>query len=110
MRSEPVNMNTPVFGAPPPPSIARPRGFERPVSLAEVLDRVLTKGAVVAGEVVISVAGIELVYLGLNVVLTSVETARSSKQANFQLVAAATAGSAATSVIAGPLEIVDDAC
>jgi hypothetical protein len=41
-----------------------------------VLDRVLNKGAVVAGEVVISVAGVDLLYLGLNVVLTSVETAR----------------------------------
>lgn len=60
------------------PSIAR-RGSDRPVSLSEVLDRVLTKGAVVAGEVVISVAGIDLVYLGLNVVLTSVETARRCK-------------------------------
>ncbi len=57
----------------------RPRGFERPVSLAEVLDRVLNKGAVVAGEVVISVAGIDLVYLAVNLVLTSVETARGSK-------------------------------
>ena len=57
----------------------RPRGFERPVSLSEVLDRVLNKGAVVAGEVVISVAGIDLVYLALNLVLTSVETARASK-------------------------------
>jgi gas vesicle structural protein len=64
---------------PLPLAARRPRGFERPVSLAEVLDRVLTKGAVVAGEVVISVAGIDLVYLGLNVVLTSVETARRTK-------------------------------
>ena len=54
----------------------RPRGFERPVALSEVLDRVLNKGVVVAGEVVISVAGVDLLYLGLNVVLTSVETAR----------------------------------
>ena len=54
----------------------RPRGLERQVSLAEVLDRVLNKGAVVTGEVVISVAGIDLVYLGLNVVLTSIQTAR----------------------------------
>jgi len=51
----------------------------RPVTLSDVLDRVLTKGAVVAGEVVISVAGIDLVYLGLNVVLTSVETAMRTK-------------------------------
>lgn len=70
----------PRLDAPRAPSVARPRGFERPVSLAEVLDRVLAKGAVVAGEVVISVAGVELVYLGLNVVLTSVETARRSKE------------------------------
>jgi Gas vesicle protein len=69
----------PRVNAPRPVSIGRPRGFERPVSLSEVLDRVLTKGAVVAGEVVISVAGIELVYLGLNLVLTSVETARKCK-------------------------------
>ena len=54
----------------------RPRGLERPVSLSEVLDRVLNKGEVVTGEVMIAVAGIELEYLGLNVVLTSVQTAR----------------------------------
>jgi gas vesicle structural protein len=54
----------------------RPRGREAPVSLAEVLDRLLNKGVVVTGEVVISVAGIDLVYLGLNVVLTSIQTAR----------------------------------
>jgi hypothetical protein len=30
----------------------------------------------VAGEITISVAGVDLVYLGLQVVLTSVETAR----------------------------------
>jgi hypothetical protein len=54
----------------------RPRGFEKPVTLSEVLDRVLNKGVVVTGEVVISVAGIDLIYLGLNVVLTSIQTAR----------------------------------
>jgi len=46
------------------------------VSLCEALDRVLNKGAVVVGEVTISVADIDLVYLGLQVVLTSIETAR----------------------------------
>ncbi len=61
--------------------VPRPRGFERPVSLVEVLDRVLTKGAVVAGEIVISIADVDLVYLGLNLVLSSVETARASKEA-----------------------------
>ena len=60
------------------PVAQRPKGFERPVSLSEVLDRVLNKGVVVAGEVVISVAGIDLVYLGINVLLTSVQTALES--------------------------------
>ena len=46
------------------------------VSLCEALDRVLNKGAVVVGEVTISVADIDLIYLGLQVVLTSIETAR----------------------------------
>jgi TRC40/GET3/ArsA family transport-energizing ATPase len=48
------------------------------VSLCEALDRVLNKGAVVSGEVTIAVAGVELVYLGFELVLTSVETARAA--------------------------------
>jgi hypothetical protein len=47
---------------------------ERQVALCEVLDRVLNKGVVLAGSAVISVAGIDLVYLGLQLVLTSTET------------------------------------
>jgi gas vesicle structural protein len=46
------------------------------VSLCELLDRVLNKGIVVVGEATISVADIDLVYLGLQVVLTSIETCR----------------------------------
>ena len=46
------------------------------ISLCEVLDRVLNKGAVIVGDVMISVADIDLIYLGLQIVLTSVETAR----------------------------------
>ncbi|OFW12711.1 MAG: hypothetical protein A3J29_14910 [Acidobacteria bacterium RIFCSPLOWO2_12_FULL_67_14b] len=45
-------------------------------SLCEVLDRVLNKGVVVAGDITISVADIDLIYLGLQVVLTSIEKAR----------------------------------
>ena len=45
------------------------------LSLCEALDRILNKGAVVVGEVTISVAGIDLVYLGLHVMLSSIETA-----------------------------------
>ena len=50
------------------------RSSER-VSLCETLDRVLNKGAVVAGEVTISVADIDLIYLGLQVMISSVEAA-----------------------------------
>lgn len=49
------------------------------VSLCDTLDRVLNKGVVVAGEVVISVAGIDLVYVGLTLTLTSIETANELK-------------------------------
>lgn len=45
------------------------------VSLLDVLDHVLNCGVVIHGSLVISLAGVDLVYLGLNAVLTSVETA-----------------------------------
>jgi|WetSurMetagenome_2_1015567.scaffolds.fasta_scaffold03640_6 hypothetical protein len=51
------------------------------VTLCEVLDRILNKGAVVVGEVRISVANIDLIYLGLQLVLTSIESARDIGQA-----------------------------
>ena len=44
------------------------------LSLAEMVNRVLDRGAVISGEVVISVAGIDLVYLGLNLVVASIES------------------------------------
>jgi gas vesicle structural protein len=43
------------------------------VTLLELLDRVLNKGVVVAGDLTISVADIDLLYLGLRVLLCSVE-------------------------------------
>ena len=48
---------------------------EDDVSLLDILDHVLNAGVIVHGSLVISLAGVDLVYLGLNVVLTSVETA-----------------------------------
>jgi hypothetical protein len=48
---------------------------EEDVSLLDILDHVLNAGVVVQGSIVISLAGVDLVYLGLNAVLTSVETA-----------------------------------
>lgn len=54
---------------------------ERGCSLCELLDRVLNTGVVAMGEIVISVAGVDLIYLNLNLLLTSVETARAQTAA-----------------------------
>jgi gas vesicle structural protein len=44
-------------------------------SLLDILDHVLNAGVVIHGNVIISLAGVDLVYVGLNVVVTSIETA-----------------------------------
>ena len=44
------------------------------LSLLETLDHVLDRGLVIAGEVTIAVADVDLVFLGLNVLVGSVET------------------------------------
>jgi hypothetical protein len=56
-------------------------GGDGEVSLLEILDHVLNSGVVIHGSLVISLAGVDLVYLGLNVVLTSIETAIRNTQA-----------------------------
>jgi len=43
------------------------------ISLCELLDRVLNKGAVLTGEIIISVANIELLYIGVNLLVSSIE-------------------------------------
>ena len=44
------------------------------VTLVELVDRVLNKGVVITGDVLLSVAGVDLVYVGLRVLLSSVAT------------------------------------
>lgn len=51
----------------------RPRD-NNDLALAELLDRVLTKGVVVWGDATISVAGVDLVYVGLKLLVASVDT------------------------------------
>lgn len=51
------------------------RTDEENVSLCEVLDRLLHKGAVIQGDITISVADIDLLYLGVRLLVTSIETA-----------------------------------
>lgn len=45
------------------------------VTLLELLDRVLDKGVVLSGDITLSVADVDLVYVGLRVLLSSVEAA-----------------------------------
>lgn len=53
------------------------------VTLLEILDRVLDKGVVISGDMVISVANVDLIYLGLKVLLSSVETMEQLRGAPF---------------------------
>jgi hypothetical protein len=50
--------------------------------LCEALDRVLNTGVVALGEVTLSVADVDLIYLGLQLVVTSVESGRERTPAN----------------------------
>jgi hypothetical protein len=46
---------------------------EEELTLLELADRLLNRGVVLTGEATISVAGVDLIYLGLNLVLSAVE-------------------------------------
>jgi hypothetical protein len=56
-----------------------------PLELSDLLNRVLDKGAVIAGSVTISVGDIDLIQLDLTVVLTAIETARSAERRRREL-------------------------
>ena len=43
------------------------------LSLLETLDHLLDRGVVIAGEAVISIGDVDLLYLGLNVVLANLD-------------------------------------
>jgi hypothetical protein len=55
------------------PSSAGTPDLRDEVTLLELLDRVLDKGVVLTGDVTLSVADVDLVYVGLRVLLSSVE-------------------------------------
>jgi len=64
------------------PSLRRTGGLgsgalgRQPDSLADVLERVLDKGVVIAGDVVVNILDIELLTLKLRLFISSAETAR----------------------------------
>lgn len=43
------------------------------ITLLETLDHLLDRGVVIAGEAVISIGDVDLLYLGLNIVLANVD-------------------------------------
>jgi hypothetical protein len=64
------------------PALRRSNGIgsgalgRQPDSLADVLERVLDKGVVIAGDVVVNILDIELLTLKLRLFISSAETAR----------------------------------
>jgi hypothetical protein len=47
----------------------------RDVALVDLVDRLLAGGVVIAGDITLSVADVDLVYVGLRALITSVATA-----------------------------------
>ncbi|WP_027955015.1 MULTISPECIES: gas vesicle protein [Halobacillus] len=61
--------------------MSRREQFEnRDIALIDILDTVLDKGVAIKGDVIISIAGIDLVYLDLKVLISAVETLVQSQQ------------------------------
>jgi gas vesicle structural protein len=48
---------------------------EKEVTLLDLVDRILNKGVILWGDITLSVADVDLVYLGLKVLLTSIDKA-----------------------------------
>lgn len=65
---EKATIVTPQRDFPEPPSFLR----DKPVTLAEALDRVLDKGAILQGDLMLRIADVDLVYVGLRLIITSI--------------------------------------
>ena len=52
------------------------------ITILELLDRVLNKGVILTGDIVISIADIDLIYLGVKLMLSSVETMEQLKNSS----------------------------
>ena len=55
-------------------SMSEQQTLKHQVTLLELVDRVLNRGVVVSGDITLSVADVDLVYVGLRVLLSSVAT------------------------------------
>jgi hypothetical protein len=57
-------------------AVVREAGERRPddrMALAELVSRVVERGVVLSGDLVVSVGGVDLLYLGLDVLLTTMD-------------------------------------
>jgi len=55
-------------------TVSHPTPLHEQITLLELVDRVLNKGVVLTGDITLSVADVDLVYVGLRVLLASVAT------------------------------------
>jgi gas vesicle structural protein len=55
-------------------SVVQHPSLRHRVTLVELVDRVLNKGVVVSGDITLSVADVDLVYVGLRLLLASAST------------------------------------
>ena len=60
--------------------MSRPAPTTDELTLLELADRLLNRGVVLSGQATISVAGVDLIYLGLSVVLTAVDNLRPTRE------------------------------
>ena len=60
-------------------SVPERQALKHEVTLVELVDRVLNKGVVLSGDIMLSVADVDLVYVGLRVLLSSVSTLEEQK-------------------------------
>jgi len=58
-----------------PLSTAHPERYERASGLVDILDRVLDKGLVVAGDIKVSLADVELLTIGIRLLVCSLDKA-----------------------------------
>lgn len=75
-------MNDEPLRAPAPASSStlHPSSSEE-LALLEMLDHLLDRGVVIAGEAIVSIGDVDLLYLGLNVILANVDAViRTSKR------------------------------
>ena len=56
-------------------STAQELGRKRDVALIDLVDRLMAGGVVLGGDLTLSIADVDLVYVGLRAIITSVATA-----------------------------------